>query len=52
MTEDICYVDNGFILRVVALGGSDVCLDAINFLERPLSRGNVSTSQAKGDKIR
>ena len=35
--EHVRQVDDGLVFRVIDFGSSDICLDAINLFERPLS---------------
>jgi hypothetical protein len=47
-TKNVCQVEDGLVFRVIYLGGSDVCLDAIDLFKRPLSKRGVGV---KIDKI-
>lgn len=43
---DVCQVDDGLVFRVIDLGSSDICLDAIDLFICPLS------SRCVGKEIR
>jgi hypothetical protein len=35
-SEDVCQVDDGLVFRVIDLGSSDICLNAVDLFVRPL----------------
>ena len=50
--QDIGQVEDGLVIRVIDLGSSDICLDAIDLFIRPLSTRGVSVLKCKTDTIR
>ena len=49
--KDVCQVDDGLVFRMIDLRSSDVCLDAIDLFERPLS-SKCWVLKSKSSKIR
>jgi len=45
--EDVSQVDDGLVFRVIVLGSSDICLDAIDHFVRPLSSRGVNVEIPK-----
>ena len=45
--KDICYEEDGLILRIIGFGSGDVCLDAIDLFIRPLGSGSIGASECE-----
>ena len=50
--KDIWHVDDGLVFRVIDLGSSDICLDAVDHFILPLRGRGVGVLKSKTDKIR
>ena len=49
--KDVWQVDDGLVFRVIGLGSTDICPDAIDHFIRPLSSRGVSLLLSKTDKL-
>lgn len=50
-TKDVWQVDDGLVFRVIDLGSTDICLDAVDHFILPLRGRGVGVLKSKTDKI-